>query len=135
MNKNIFLYPVVIKEAYLDVFGHVNNAMYLTLFEEARWDFLTKKGYGLQKILMTHLGPVVLEVKINYLKELRLREEVLIETKILSYEKMIGKLTQRMLRGDEACCTIQLSFGLFDLKARKLVPPTPDWLKAMGLEV
>src|ERR1700722_9620897 len=105
MSENVFLYPLMIKEAYLDVFGHVNNAMYLTLFEEARWDFITKKGYGLEKILETNLGPVVLEVKISYLKELRLREEVVIETKILSYEKMIGKLTQRMLRDNEACCT------------------------------
>jgi YbgC/YbaW family acyl-CoA thioester hydrolase len=132
MNENVFLYPLIIKEAYLDVFGHVNNAMYLTLFEEARWDFLTKKGYGLQKILATNLGPVVLEIKISYLKELRLREEVVIETKILSYEKMIGKLIQRMLRDNEECCTVQLSFGLFDLKERKLVPPSLDWVRALG---
>lgn len=30
-------YPVVIREHHLDTFGHVNNAAYLDILEEARW--------------------------------------------------------------------------------------------------
>ena len=47
---NVFTYPVTIKEVYLDTFGHMNNAMYLTLFEEARWEFITQRGFGLKTI-------------------------------------------------------------------------------------
>ncbi len=50
-------YEVLILESYLDSFGHVNNAAYLTLFEEARWDFITKNGYGLNKVLETPARP------------------------------------------------------------------------------
>ena len=43
MEWKVFTYPLLIKETYLDTFGHVNNATYLTLFEEARWDSHHKK--------------------------------------------------------------------------------------------
>ena len=133
MNKK-YLYPIIIKETYLDLFGHVNNAMYLTLFEEARWDFITKNGYGLQKIQETGEGPMLLDIQLKFIKEIRTRDEIVIESSLLSYEKKIGKLSQEMNRKGEICCTVTMTFGLFSLKERKLILPTPAWLKAMGLD-
>ena len=66
--NTIFSYPIYIKESYLDTFGHVNNATYLTLLEEARWDLLNKNSYGLKKIQETGLGPTILEIKLSFLK-------------------------------------------------------------------
>jgi YbgC/YbaW family acyl-CoA thioester hydrolase len=133
INK-IFSYPIIIKEVYLDTFGHMNHATYLTLFEEARWDFATKNGYGMEKIQETGLGPTILELKLRFLKELRLRQEVIIETSMLSYRKKIGILGQRMVRDGEICCEAEFVWSLFDLKKRKLVMPTADWLRAIGME-
>lgn len=126
-------YPTLIQETFLDSFGHVNNAMYLTLFEEARWDLINRNGYGIQKIRETGLGPTILELKLRYIKELRVRDKIDIETAIVSYEKKIGKMTQRMLRDGEECAAAEFTFGLFSLSERKLVLPTPDWLTALGL--
>lgn len=133
MPTKIFSYPLIIKESYLDTFGHVNNAMYLTLLEEARWDLLNQNGYGLKHIQAVGLGPTVLEIKITFLKELRLHESIIIETQMLSYDRKIGKLSQRMLRDGAVCCEAELVVGLFDLKARKLVEPTSEWLQAVGI--
>ena len=58
MAFNEFIYTVMIKENHLDTFGHVNNAAYLTLYEEARWDFITKNGYGLEVIQNEKKGPM-----------------------------------------------------------------------------
>ena len=132
-NPNVFSYPLIIKEGYLDAFGHVNNAMYLTLLEEARWDLITKNGYGLKKIKETGLGPTILEIKLTFFKELRLREEIVIETQMLSYEKKIGKLVQKIVRNGEVCCEAEFVIGLFSLAERKLVLPTPEWLNAVGV--
>lgn len=126
-------YPLIIKETNLDLYRHVNNATYLILFEDARWDFINRNGYGFAKILETGLGPVVLEVSMRYLKELRLHDEIRIETTMVSYEKKIGKMHQEMMRGEEICCVADFTFGLFDLKERKLILPTPEWLKGVGL--
>ncbi len=128
------LYTITIKESYLDAFMHVNNAMYLTLFEEARWDLITNNGYGLEQIMETGLGPVILEVKMSFLKELRLRDEIVIETEFVSHARRISKVVQHMLRDGEVCCTGEFTFGLFSLIERKLVSPTPAWLKAIGAE-
>jgi len=133
MNAKVFSYPLIIKEIHLDTFGHVNNALYLSLFEEARWDLITHNGYGLKKIQETQLGPVILEIKMTFLKELRLREKISIETQIISYDKRIGKLSQKMVRDGEVCCAAEFVFGLFDLVERKLVSPTPEWLYAVGM--
>lgn len=134
MLGKIFSYPLIIKEIHLDTFGHVNNATYLTLFEEARWDFITKNGYGLNKIRETGIGPTILEIKLTFLKELRLREEIIIETQMISYEKKIGKLSQKMIRDGEVCCDANFILGLFSLSKRKLIPPTAEWLYAIGFE-
>ena len=128
-----FFYPATIKEIYLDSFGHMNNAAYLTLFEEARWELITERGFGLKDIVQNGLGPVVLEVHIRFQKELRVRDKIVIETACTSYEGKIARLTQTMKRGDESCCTATITIGLFDLKARRLVAPTPAWLAAVGV--
>jgi acyl-CoA thioester hydrolase len=134
MKTKVHTYPIMIKEGYLDFYGHVNNALYLTLFEEARWDLITGNGYGAEKIVAAGLGPVILEASLKFLKELRLRDKIIIESQALSYEGKIAKMTQKMLRGDEVCCSAEFTFGLFDLKQRKLVLPTPEWLKGIGVE-
>lgn len=134
MSAKIFFYPTVVKEIYLDLFGHMNNAMYLTLFEEARWDLITKNGYGLEKILESGLGPTILAINLKFSKELRAREEIMIESRMVSYEKKIGKMLQQMIRSGEVCCTAEITYGLFSLKERKLVLPTPEWLKGVGDE-
>ena len=133
MHTKIFSYPLMIKESYLDTFGHVNNATYLTLFEEARWELITKNGFGIAQIRETGLGPTILELKVSFLKELRLREKITIETQIISYNKKVGVLLQKMIRDGVICCEAEFVIALFDVKARKIVSPTPEWLNAIGV--
>lgn len=130
-----FRYPMVIREHHLDSFHHVNNATYLTLLEEARWELLTQNGFGLETILENGVGPIVLECQIKFLKELRLRQAIVIESQLVSYEKKIGIMKQEIvdsegLRYSEAL----LTFGVFDLTTRKLIIPTMAWLQAVGIE-
>jgi acyl-CoA thioester hydrolase len=133
MSFKIFTYPLIIQETYLDTFGHVNNATYLILLEEARWDMITKNGFGLKKIQETSIGPTILEIKISFLKELRLREEITIETQMISYENKIGRLSQKIIRAGDVCCMAEFVIGLFDMKRRKLIIPTQEWLEAVGI--
>ena len=137
MNKvqqfELFNYELMIKEHHLDTFGHVNNATYLELFEEARWDFVTARGFGLDYIHKMGRGPVVLEFNIKFIKELRLRQWITIESQTLRYEKKIGSLRQTIFNDQQQrCCEVIMTFGLFDLVHRKLMTPTPEWFKAIG---
>ena len=59
-----FEYQTQIIESHLDSFEHVNNAVYLELYEEARWDFITTGGFGLSRIKEEGIGPVILDLQV-----------------------------------------------------------------------
>jgi YbgC/YbaW family acyl-CoA thioester hydrolase len=127
-------YPLQILEHHLDGFGHVNNATYLELFEEARWDLITRGGFGLEVVRERMIGPVVLAVEMRFNREAVNRERLVIRTRTLEYRGKVGRLEQVMVRADGLpSCTATFTFGLFDLKSRRLLRPTPEWLKAVGV--
>ena len=130
-----FEYEVLIREHHLDSYGHVNNATYLALYEEARWEAITQKGYGYKTVQQTGLGPIILEINLKFLKEIKLRERIVITLEVVSYEGKICILRQQMLRENrEVVSEATLTTSFFDLKARKLIPPTAEWLKALDLK-
>lgn len=129
-------YRVLIVEGHLDTFGHVNNATYLQLFEEARWDLITSGGYGMEVIRETRQGPVVLEAEVKFRAELKNRENVTIETSLLSYRKKVGKLRQVIQKDDGSpACEAVFTIALWDIDARKLLFPTERWLAAVGVDL
>jgi acyl-CoA thioester hydrolase len=134
MLGSVHEYPIVIREHHLDTFGHVNNAAYLDILEEARWDLITRNGYGLEEVHRLKVGPTVLELQIRFVHEIRNRQRVTIRTWLESYSGKIGKLAQQVR--DEAgdlCTDALFTIGLFDMTARRLVRPTPEWIAALGL--
>ena len=63
----------------LDSYGHINNAVYLNYFEHARWEYFREFG------LYEHLNaagnlPVVTDLHIRYQREIRLFDEMSIES-------------------------------------------------------
>lgn len=134
MSYSIFDYALTIRENHLDTFGHVNNAVYLQIFEEARWELITQNGYDLQKIKETGMGPTLLEVNIKFMRELKLRTPILVKTQLVKYEGKIMVLKQWMeSEGGVKHAEADFTIALFDTRQRKLIPPTPEWLKAIGL--
>jgi acyl-CoA thioester hydrolase len=128
-------YPLVILERHLDVFGHVNNATYLEIFEEARWDLITRGGFGLKEVHERRIGPVVLAVEMRFNREAVNRERMIVRTRCLEYRGKVGRLEQVLVRAADGLpsCTASFTFGLFDLRTRRLLRPTPEWLKAVGV--
>lgn len=133
MHDLAHVYHFQVKEHHLDTFGHVNNATYLELFEEARWDWITANGYGMEKIASSGLGPIVLEINIAFKRELRLRQQIKIETFLARTKTKISTVRQNMLTPEgKLCCEAVFTFGLFDTRNRRLVQPTEEWLSAIS---
>ncbi len=132
--STLAIYEMTIRESHLDSFGHVNNAAYLTILEEARWDIISKRGYGLSEIHKSKIGPVILEVNLKFQKELTNRETVTIKTGIIKHSGKISTLRQVIFnsKGEQAAVA-DFVVGLFDLKARKLIDYTPEWKRALAL--
>lgn len=132
--SNIGSYNFVVKEHHLDTYGHINNATYLALYEEARWEVMTQKGYSFADIHRSKQGPIILEVNIKFLKEIGLRENITITTELVNYKGKVGQMLQKMIKTDGGVASEALfTFGLFDLKERKLIEPTDKWKHVLGM--
>lgn len=132
MENKTHTYELTIKEAHLDTFGHVNNATYLQLYEEARWELITTNGYGMSKIRETGLGPVILDIKLRFIKELYLRQHITIHTQTVEYSGKVGVIKQWITDEEgNICSDVEMKMGLFDTNLRKLVLPTEEWLKSI----
>ena len=123
-------YQFTVLETHLDTFGHINNATYLTLFEQARWEILENNNFGLKFIQSSQKGPVILKIEIAYKKEVSLREQMTIET---SYVKKVNpkviRLKQQMLNSNkDICCEATFDIGFMDLSKRKLIRFTEDYI-------
>ena len=87
-------YSLTVRGYELDSFGHVNNAVYLQYAETALWNFFKVNGL-LDLFVSDGLFPVVLESTQRYIHELKLMDDVRIDTEvscsagILSYKHNI----------------------------------------------
>jgi YbgC/YbaW family acyl-CoA thioester hydrolase len=129
-----FNYSTKILEHHLDAFGHVNNAKYFELYEEARWDFITSFGYGLNEVMKYKQGPVILDTSCRFKKEIVNRETITINSQTVGSPGKIMKINQKMLKEDGSVASeASFTIGFMDLKQRKLVDPPENWLKAIGV--
>lgn len=136
MINKVFEYEVLIREMHLDSFGHVNNAVYVQLYEEARWDFITKEGFDLNYIQKHQIGPVILDLKVRFKRELKNREKIKITSKTIEVvNQKIMTLEQAMYKEDGKLASDAIfTVGFFDMKERKLINASPEWLKAIGVK-
>jgi acyl-CoA thioester hydrolase len=136
VSNPVYEYEKIILEQHLDTFGHVNNAVYLSIYEEARWDFITKNGLGLKEIMSSQIGPVLLDLQLTFKSELNLRDKIKIisQARTEMRNKFVMQIDQKILKENgKVASTITLSVGMMDLRARKLIAPNANWLKALGI--
>ena len=89
-------FPLTITEGHLDTFGHVNNARYLEIYEDARWELITANGYGLKEVHERKICPIILSVSLLFKHELKNREKITVTTQCLDYGGKIFKIEQKM---------------------------------------
>ena len=135
-NAEKFSYELMVKEGHLDTFGHMNNATYLQILEEARWEIINARGYGVEDIQAKGIGPVILEIHIHFHRELKLREKITIETQCMTLERKVTRLKQDIKNSQgKLACTAEVVVGVFDLNTRRMVDMPQEWLIALGVEL
>ena len=128
-----FIEPIVIKESYVDFYGHINNAKYIQLFEEARWEICTAAGLDIKSIQKSGVGPVVLGVDVEFRREISAREKINVHTQFIDFEQKVSLLEQKMVKEDgEVACLAKFKIGIWNLENRKLILPTKEWRLAFG---
>jgi acyl-CoA thioester hydrolase len=116
--------------ADMDFNQHMRNAAFLGCSEDTRMRYLDARGWTMAEFMKRRLGPVVLEDRLIYKRELRLLEEFRVDLALAgaTSDGRRMKLRNRFLRArDGALCAVVDSVILWmDLDARKPVVPPPE---------
>lgn len=128
-----YYYSFKVKQSYLDDFGHMTNAMYLTIFDEARWSMSRENGFSMEDVKKHQKASVVIESHLKFKRELLLNDDVSVETYFSHMEKsFVMVINQVMKRDNEVIATAEIKTVLMDLIKRKALKPTEEWMKTVG---
>ncbi|WP_128894800.1 acyl-CoA thioesterase [Longirhabdus pacifica] len=84
-------FEIDVRSTEIDTLGHVNNAKYLEYMEWARFDWIQKAGLTVEKLREKQIMIVLVNVNINYRKEIRFGDKVKVVTKPVKPTRVGGK--------------------------------------------
>ena len=127
--------PIEIRFADMDAFGHVNNAVFLTYFEQARvryfdqvlgWDYDWSKE-----------GVIVARSEVNYILPVHFRDDITVETRCGRIGSKSFDITYQVMRQDNGK-EVLVADGItvmvaFDYEKRKSFEVPEAW-KALVLK-
>lgn len=96
----------------------VHHSNYIRWFEEARGDYLTKRGLGYDSLEKDDIYVPVLEVECRYISATRYNEVVTIIPKITSFTGIKFVVEYQVLVGDELKATGKTSHCFLDKNFR-----------------
>jgi acyl-CoA thioester hydrolase len=113
-----FTYQCPIRWSDMDVFGHVNNARFLTLYEEARVAlmFAAARDHGLTSF---EDGVVIARHEVDYLRPVDYVDPVRIELWVEEIRPSRFVIAYEMFDGDEIASRARSVCVLFDLRNQR----------------
>jgi acyl-CoA thioester hydrolase len=130
-----FTVRVAVRGYELDTQGHLNQAVYLSYAEHARWEFLRAAGITQNALLESGVGPVALETTIRFRRELRGGDEVDVSCEFAFAERRTFQLKQEITRVDGVLAAeIVAVAGLLDLNQRQLISDPAGHLRSLATE-
>ncbi|MFJ8792484.1 acyl-CoA thioesterase [Streptomyces sp. NPDC102462] len=131
-----FSVRVTVRGYETDVQGHLNQAVYLNYAEHARWSLLQAVGVSQTRLVGQGVGPVALETRIRYLRELLAGDEVEVTC---AFEWGAGKTFRilQTIRKTDGTVAAEISAvgGILDLKLRKLVADPREVFKELATDL
>ena len=126
---------VDVQSSHVDMFGHLNHTKYLEFMEWARFAWAAHAGSPIdQMITRDRVGPAILRVNIQYRRECKLGDRLLVTVEPQSKRRAIGVLRQVLTdtRTDERVCEAELTFVMLDMDTRKVAPLPAIFLATLG---
>ena len=84
----------------LDLLGHVNNGIYLSLMDLGRMDLMIRTGKW-QELSRRGWYPVAAAVTVTYRRSLRLWQTYVLETRLIGFDDKAMYVEQRFVRDNE----------------------------------
>ncbi len=107
----------------LDAYGHVNHAVYLNYFEQARVELLESLGFGLGVLRGRGIQLVVVETTIRFRAPAELGDRLVIETELSRLRRATSIWAQRLVRGATVLASAEVRSAATDMTGRPIRPP------------
>ena len=121
---------IQIRFSDIDVMGHVNNAIYLNYFEQARMEFFSQfisKGWDWHKY-----GLLLAKNEIEYLFPVALNDDIYIDTKCIKIGNKSFDLEYSLFKGEKLCCKGKSVLVCYDYNDKKTINIPNEWLEHLN---
>ncbi|MBT3755924.1 MAG: acyl-CoA thioesterase [Candidatus Cloacimonetes bacterium] len=105
-NRKIFGYEC-------DIYGHLNNANYLHLYEEARADALEDMDMSIGKLNEEGIRIYISEINLTFKIGLPVGERVVLDTRMVKANRAISVWKQEIFNAAGELCNIAIVKGVF----------------------
>jgi len=96
-----------------DIYGHLNNANYLHLYEEARSEALIEMGIPVKEFHRQGINIYIININVDFKKGIPLEEEVTIFSEIIECNRLWGLWKQKIFDKKGDLCSQALVKGVF----------------------
>ena len=124
-----FTYPIEVRYVDLDPQGHVNNAHFLTYFEQARVNYLIHLGLFSNDQSFLEIGIILADAHVTFLSPVLFGMDVRVDVRVARLGNKSMTMEYRMF---EAASGAELAAGstvlvTFDYRNRQAIPIPRDW--------
>lgn len=129
MSDYHFYHPVEVRYGDLDPQGHVNNAKFLTYFEQARIAYLIQIGFFTRDQSFMEIGVIVADVHITYVQPVYFGQNIKVGVRVIRLGNKSMTWEQNILDADtgKELAKGELVIVTYDYKAGKTISVPPEW--------
>lgn len=123
--------PLQIRFNDIDMLGHLNNSVYLTMMDLAKARYFEAANGG--PVDIRTIGVVVVNVNANFCAPTFLDEEIEVETATLAIGEKSLTLEQRIyaVRDHQVKCTCRTIMSGFDIRTNTSIPISEEWIEKL----
>jgi len=129
-----FFHPTEVRYGDLDPQGHVNNAKYLTYFEQARIYHLIKVGlFGKDQSFM-EIGVIIADIHITYHAPTHYGDNIKTGVKVKRIGNKSVTVEQCVMNADtgQVMASGEVVLVTFDYVTQKTIPVPDEWKKKIA---
>ena len=128
-----FFHPTEVRYGDLDPQGHVNNAKYLTYFEQARVYYFMKLGLFSKDQSFMEIGVIVADIHITYQSPTHYGDNIKTGAKVTKIGNKSMTVEQCVMDADgKVMAKGEVILVTFDYKTMKTIPVPDDWNKKLN---
>lgn len=133
MESRLHTTTITVRSYHADAYGHVNNARYLELLEEARWRLL-EEGLDLSILERDGLGFVVVRIEIDYRQPAGVGDVLEFRSRLKRMGARSGVVNQKVLRQRDETLVAEadVTFVLIDRATGKPTGFSDELRRAFG---